>query len=212
MIRWNVSKSNEAIDREQAIADLRKLTRICKWATICITTALALGLLAVIAIDLLLILPGLSQGSCLQSVELTAGEGPFLALVGANEQTPLMLVAHDGHTAIGSGMMTCLALAIALSAYRFFSAIEKSGRPFDLECIRILRQIGHLFLIGGAAVKPFGAIVTGLILSGFGGSFTDALGDQLLDLSMLFAGLIFSLIASVFQYGCILQKQDDELL
>ena len=32
MIRWNVSKSNEAIDREQAIADLRKLTRICKWA------------------------------------------------------------------------------------------------------------------------------------------------------------------------------------
>ena len=56
MIRWNVSKSNEAIDREQAIADLRKLTRICKWATICITTALALGLLAVIAIDLLLIL------------------------------------------------------------------------------------------------------------------------------------------------------------
>lgn len=30
MIRWNVSKSNEAIDREQAIADLRKLTRICK--------------------------------------------------------------------------------------------------------------------------------------------------------------------------------------
>ena len=212
MIRWNVSKSNEAIDREQAIADLRKLTRICKWATICTTVALALGLLAVIAIELLLILPSLSQGFCLQSVELTAGEGPFLALVGVNEQTPLMLVAHDGHTAIGSGMMTCLALAIALSAYRFFSAIEKSGRPFDLECIRILRQIGHLFLIGGAAVKPFGAIVTGLILSGFGGSFTDALGDQLLDLSMLFAGLIFSLIASVFQYGCILQKQDDELL
>lgn len=174
--------------------------------------ALALALLAVIAIELLFILPSLSQGFCLQSVELEAGEGPILALVGANEQTPLMLVAHDGHTAIGSGMMACLALAIALSAYRFFSAIEKAGRPFDLECIRILRQIGHLFLIGGAAVKLFGAIVTGLILSGFGGSFTDALGGQHLDLSMLFAGLIFSLIASIFRYGYILQKQDDELL
>lgn len=208
MVRWNVSKSNEAIDREQAIAKLRKLTRYCKWGTICTIVALALALLAVIAIELLLILPSLSQGFCLQSVELTAGEGPFLALVGANEQTPLMLVAHDGHTAIGSGMMACL----ALSAYRFFSAIEKAGRPFDLECIRILRQIGHLFLIGGAAVKLFGAIVTGLILSGFGGSFTDALGGQHLDLSMLFTGLIISLIASVFQYGCILQKQDDELL
>lgn len=30
MVRWNVSKSNEAIDREQAIAKLRKLTRYCK--------------------------------------------------------------------------------------------------------------------------------------------------------------------------------------
>ena len=107
--------------------------------------------------------------------------------------------------------MTCLALAIALSAYRFFSAIEKAGRPFDLECIRILRQVGHLFLIG-VAVKLLGAIATGLILSGFGGNFTDALGGQLLDPSMLFAGLIISLIASVFQYGCILQIQDDELL
>ena len=54
MIRWNVSKSNEAINREQAIANLRKLTRYCKWATICTAVALALGLLAVIAIDLLL--------------------------------------------------------------------------------------------------------------------------------------------------------------
>lgn len=207
MIRWNVSKSNEAIDREQAIAKLRKLTRYCKWGTICTIVALALALLAVIAIEDLVILPSLSQGFCLQSVELEASEGPILALVGTNEQTPLMLVAHDGHTAIGSAMMACLALAIALSAYRFFSAIEKAGRPFDLECIRILRQIGHLFLIGGAAVKLFGAIVTGLILSGFGGSFTDALGGQHLDLSMLFAGLIISLIASIFQYGCILQNK-----
>lgn len=212
MIRWNVSKSNEPINREQAIADLGKLAHICKWATICTAVALALGLLAVIAIELLLILPSLSQGFCLQSVELNAGEGPSLALVGANEQTPLMLVAHDGHTAIGSAMMTCLALAIVLSAYRFFSAIEKAGRPFDLECIRILRQVGHLFLIGGVAVKLLGAIVTGLILSGFGGNFTDALGGQHLDLSMVFTGLIISLIASVFQYGCILQIQDDELL
>lgn len=212
MIHWNASKSNEAINREQAIAELRKLTRVCKWAAICTTVAFALGLLAIITIELLLILPSLSQGFCLQFAELKTGEGPCLALVGANAQTPLMLVAHDGHTAMGSVLTTCLALAIALSAYRLFSAIEKAGRPFDLECIRILRQIGHLFLIGGAAVKLLGAIVTGLMLSGFGGSFTDAFSGQLLDPSMLLAGLIISLIASIFQYGCILQKQDDELL
>ena len=139
MIRWNVSKSNEAIDREQAIADLRKLTRICKWATICTAVALALGLLAVIAIDLLLVLPSLSQGSCLQSVELQGGEGPCLAIVGTDAQTPLMLVAHDGHTAIGSLLMTCLALTIALSVRRLFLNIEKEGRPFDLECNQTLR-------------------------------------------------------------------------
>lgn len=212
MIRWNVSKSNEAIDREQAIAKLRKLTHICKCATICTTVALALGVLAVIAIELLLILPSLSQGFCLQSVELTAGEGPFLALVGANEQTPLMLVAHDGHTAIGSGMMTCLALAIALSVRRLFFNIEKKGRPFDLECNQTLRRVGHLFLIGGVSVRLLGAVITGMILSGFGGSFTDAFVGQLFEPSMLFAGLIICLIASIFRYGYILQKQDDELL
>ncbi len=212
MVHWNASISNEAINREQAIAELRKLARICKWATIFITALLALGLFAVIAIELFLILPGLSQGVCLQSIELKAGEGPCLALVGSNAQTPLMLVAHDGHTAMGSILMTCLALAIALNVCSLFSNIEKAGRPFDLECNYMLRRVGHLFLIGGVAVRLLGATVTGLILSGFGGSFTDAFFGQLFEPSMLFAGLIISLIASVFRYGCILQKQDDELL
>lgn len=199
MAHRNASISNETISREQTIAKLRKLARICKWATICITTALALGLLAVIAIDLLLILPGLSQGPC-------------LAIVGTNAQAPLMLVAHDGHTAIGSLLMTCLALTIALSVRRLFFNIEKEGRPFDLECNHTLRRVGHLFLIGGAAVRLLGAVITGMILSGFGGSFTDAFAGQLFEPSMLFAGLIICLIASIFRYGYILQKQDDELL
>ncbi len=200
MVHRNASISNETISREQTIAKLRKLARICKWATICITTALALGLLAVIAIDLLLILPGLSQGSCLQSVELQAGEGPCLAIVGTDAQAPLMLVAHDGHTAIGSLLMTCLALTIAISVRRLFFNIEKEGRPFDLECNQTLRRVGHLFLIGGVAVRLLGAVITGLILSGFGGSFTDAFVGQLFEPSMLFAGLIICLIASIFRY------------
>ena len=199
MVHRNASISNETISREQTIAKLRKLARICKWATMCITTALALGLLAVIAIDLLLILPGLSQGSC-------------LAIVGTDAQAPLMLVAHDGHTAIGSLLMTCLALTIAISVRRLFFNIEKEGRPFDLECNQTLRRVGHLFLIGGVAVRLLGAVITGMILSGFGGSFTDAFAGQLFEPSMLFAGLIICLIASIFRYGYILQKQDDELL
>ena len=210
MIRSNDFEPNETISREQTIAELRKLARICKWATVCITTALALGLLAVIAIDLLLILPGLSQGSCLQSVELQAGEG--LAIVGTDAQAPLMLVAHDGHTAIGSILMTCLALTIAISVRRLFFNIEKEGRPFDLECNHTLRRVGHLFLIGGVAVRLLGAVITGMILSGFGGSFSDAFVGQLFEPSMLFAGLIICLIASIFRYGYILQRQDDELL
>ena len=212
MIRRNEIESNEATDREQTITELKKLARMCKWASAGIAALIALGVFAVAAISLLVIRPSFFQGMRLQSIDLKSGEGPYLALVGSDAQSPLMLVAGDGHTAIGSLLMACLAFAIALSVCSLFSSIEKTGRPFDLECIRILRQVGHLFFIGGAAVKPFGAIVTGLILSGFGGNFTDALDDQLLDLSMLFAGLIFSLLATVFQYGCILQKQDDELL
>ena len=108
--------------------------------------------------------------------------------------------------------MTCLALTIALSVRRLFFNIEKEGRPFDLECNQTLRRVGHLFLIGGVAVRLLGAVITGTILSGFGGSFTDAFVGQLFEPSMLFAGLIICLIASIFRYGYILQKQDDELL
>lgn len=108
--------------------------------------------------------------------------------------------------------MTCLALTIALSVRRLFFNIEKEGRPFDLECNQTLRRVGHLFLIGGVAVRLLGAVITGMILSGFGGSFTDAFAGQLFEPYMLFAGLIICLIASIFRYGYILQKQDDELL
>ena len=108
--------------------------------------------------------------------------------------------------------MTCLALTIALSVRRLFFNIEKEGRPFDLECNQTLRRVGHLFLIGGVSVRLLGAVITGMILSGFGGSFTDAFVGQLFEPSMLFAGLIICLIASIFRYGYILQKQDDELL
>lgn len=212
MIRSNKYESNEVINREQTITELKKLARMCKWVSAGIAALIALGVFAVAAIYLLVIRPSFFQGMHLQSIDLKSGEGPCLALVGANTQAPLMLVAHDGHTAMGSLLMTCLALAIALSVCSLFSNIEKTGRPFELECNYMLRRVGLLFLIGGIAVRLLSATVTGLILSAFGGSFTDAFVGQLFEPSMLFAGLIISLIASVFRYGCILQKQDDELL
>lgn len=212
MIRSKEIESNEATNREQTMTELKKLARMCKWVSAGIAALIALGLFAIVAIYLLLIAPDLSQGVHLQSIELMAGEGPCLAIVGTDVQAPLMLVAHDGHTAIGSLLMTCLALTIALSVRRLFFNIEKEGRPFDLECNQTLRRVGHLFLIGGVAVRLLGAVITGMILSGFGGSFTDAFIGQLFELSMLFAGLIICLIASIFRYGYILQKQDDELL
>lgn len=212
MIRSKEIESNEATNREQTMTELKKLARMCKWVSAGIAALIALGLFAIVAIYLLLIAPDLSQRVHLQSIELMAGEGPCLAIVGTDAQAPLMLVAHDGHTAIGSLLMTCLALTIALSVRRLFFNIEKEGRPFDLECNQTLRRVGHLFLIGGVAVRLLGAVITGMILSGFGGSFTDAFVGQLFELSMLFAGLIICLIASIFRYGYILQKQDDELL
>lgn len=212
MIRRNEIESNKATDREQTITELKKLARMCKWVSAGIAALIALGIFSVAAINLLIIKPSLFQGLRLQSIDLESGEGPCLALVGSDAQSPLMLVAGDGHTAMGSLLMACLAFAIALSVCRLFSSIEKTGRPFELECICILRQAGRLFFIGGAVVRPFGAMVTGSILAGFGGRFTDAFAGQLFEPSMLFAGLIISLVAIVFRYGCILQKQDDELL
>lgn len=192
MLHRNASISNETISREQTIAKLRKRARICKWATPA--------------------LPQRSLWDSSQSLRLTFCSYclAFPRVVSPIRRTssrrgampcyrryrcagPTMLVAHDGHTAIGSLLMTCLALTIAISVRRLFFNIEKEGRPFDLECNQTLRRVGHLFLIGGVAVRLLGAVITGMILSGFGGSFTDAFVGQLFEPSMLFAGLIICL-------------------
>lgn len=61
MIRRNEIESNEATDREQTITELKKLARMCKWASACIAALIALGVFAVAAIYLLVIRPSFSR-------------------------------------------------------------------------------------------------------------------------------------------------------
>lgn len=61
MIRRNEIESNEATDREQTITELKKLARMCKWASAGIAALIALGVFAVAAISLLVIRPSFSR-------------------------------------------------------------------------------------------------------------------------------------------------------
>mgnify|MGYP004460963383 CR=1 FL=1 len=132
MIRSNKYESNEVINREQTITELKKLARMCKWVSAGIAALIALGVFAVAAIYLLVIKPSFFQGMHLQSIDLKSGEGPCLALVGSDAQSPLMLVAGDGHTAIGSLLMACLAFAIALAFVVFSPVSKRQAGPLNL--------------------------------------------------------------------------------
>ena len=93
MVHRNASISNETISREQTIAKLRKLARICKWATMHYHPRSLWDFSQSLAILYSYCLAS-PKARCLQSVELQAGEGPCLAIIGTDAQAPLMLVAN----------------------------------------------------------------------------------------------------------------------
>lgn len=200
------------LTRQDALARISKLSRSCRIVCTFLVAMIAVGLLAVVVIEAFLVAPTLSQGARLQAVDPATGGEALVSLVGTSPESGLMLVARDGHTALGAVAMAAVWLLVALSARRLFAFIEKSGRPFELAAADELDRIGRLLVAGGCCANILGALATGALLAALGGNFTDAFGGQLIEVAMVVSGLVVSLLASVFRYGCVLQEQDDELI
>lgn len=97
-------------------------------------------------------------------------------------------------------------LALAYScrcAKRLCENVERCGTPFILDNVRQLERIGFC-IIGAAAAYSLGLYALDL-------AFGTRLSN-LPDLLWVWAGIIIVFLARVFEYGCALQEQDDELL
>ena len=115
------------------------------------------------------------------------------------------------------GGLACAAFALAAL---MCSKIRQTGVPFAPERARELGRVGWLVLLAGCAPTLLhmlleviaAAVVHALVESGemLGYALTASFEPQ--DLMLVSLGIVLVLVGRVFEYGCILQKQDDETL
>ena len=109
--------------------------------------------------------------------------------------------------------------AFALSAL-MCSKIRRTGVPFAPERSRELGRVGWLVLLAGCAPTLLhmlleaiaAAVVNALVESGEMLSYALTASFEPQDLMLVSLGILLVLVGRVFEYGCILQKQDDETL
>ena len=115
------------------------------------------------------------------------------------------------------GGLACAAFAIAA---RMCSRIRRTGVPLEPGRARELGRVGWLVLLAGCAPtllhmlleRVAMAVIDSLIAAGemVRYSLTASFGPQ--DLMLVALGTLLVLVGRVFEYGCILQRQDDETL
>lgn len=105
-------------------------------------------------------------------------------------------------------------LALALAAL-LCGRVRRTGEVFSPRRARELGAVGWLLLLAGVlpplVLNVAWPVVTGLTRS-LGLSYSMSLPVMREDFVLCAAGLLLVAVARMFEYGCILQKQDDELL
>ncbi len=98
--------------------------------------------------------------------------------------------------------MTTLSYSL-YNTHLFCKSIEHEQTPFRIENVRTLRHVGY----GIIAIALVWGLGTYAIELAFGAPLSN-----LTAILWVWAGIIILFISYVFEYGCALQEQDDELL
>lgn len=121
---------------------------------------------------------------------------------------PLRLTARGVVSAGLSGAAFALAALLC-------GRVRRTGEVFSPRRARELGAVGWLLLLAGVlpplVLNVAWPVVTGLTRS-LGLSYSMSLPVMREDFVLCAAGLLLVAVARMFEYGCILQKQDDELL
>ncbi len=88
--------------------------------------------------------------------------------------------------------------------FRVLSSIVSGGSPFTFQNVRRIRMLGFA-VVGGAVLPKAVRCLIYALLSGQAGSVP--LGEVVTPLA---AGLLLLVLAQVFEYGCALQRAQDE--
>lgn len=144
------------------------------------------------------------------------GAGRTETLVGSTvylSGSPISSLANG----VAFGGLACAAFSIAA---RMCAQIRRTGVAFAPERARELGRVGWLVLLAGCVPtlahmlleRMAAAVVSSLVASGEMLSYALTASFEPGDLMLVALGILVVLLGRVFEYGCILQRQDDEML
>lgn len=102
---------------------------------------------------------------------------------------------------MGDTVMMCALLAVAAV---MFAGIAKSGTPFSVSSVKLLRVIAVILMLS-AAVGPCAEAIALMVMGETVTAFS-------LNSGVLFLGVILLLLVQIFSYGTLLQQESDETL
>ncbi len=105
-----------------------------------------------------------------------------------------------------------LGLAILFLGARFFGRIAREGSPFRRERARELGCIAGLIIVASFApgLLMLASMAVGVAL--VGSDWALSYEFDLVNYALIVCGCLLLVFAKVFEYGCILQEQDDGLV
>lgn len=203
-MRKNGASGKGAISRDTALEKMGRLASVMGWVcriagTIALAvTALSMGTVLSIAL-----------GAVNAGATVRMGGGGIALTTPAGGTSVALL--DGGRNAIGVFLGMLLCVSALLVAGRFFSAVAATRRPFTTERACDLRRIGILLMVAGLGSRLAGMVATLAVFAAFGydGSWSFA---ELFDPAALAAGVCVLVFARIFEYGCVLQEQDDGLV
>ncbi len=157
---------------------------------------------------------------CLREASATCGNDWWLALwtsvEGVAATTDSSGVTHWGSAMtiiMGLGLSAVLLLVICVEGIRCFKAIAEADTPFTPEVVKHMKVIYWLIVV--LVFYPFVLAYPVNLLCPAGGaavSLSNGLTYEVTPLNaIIFLWIIVALVRA-FEYGCILQRQDDELI
>ncbi len=105
---------------------------------------------------------------------------------------------------VGNLVSLCLTIPALWLGQRMCDRIVRDHRPFERDCAADLYKCGILMLLAGFV--PFAVSLPLVIIVPGGGDPYD------LQLALAMSGAIVIAVSRIFDYGCILQAQDDGLV
>ena len=199
--------TNETLARSEADRRIRRMATVAAW--LCALVAAGSLIMAVVSLWLAVDLTRVGM--------VEDGKGLLAAFFTTSAE-------RDGMTWVGGAAPYQLAGAVGgaltfvayLGATRVCQLVADTGEVFSLGVVRRLRR-ASVFLVLSAFMPGLlylaGRAISGVVASQLmaEAAFIPA-GTVIIDNGALAIGALLFAICRMFEYGCILQKQDDELL